>query len=162
MTLLVATTSREDTLVGMRNLIFLSSILSVSVSCTATTVTDTSDQVLPFCEKMEDANSYVIDDGGNSTTSGTVEGRVITDESESLHDPQWVGYLDYTVDNIDVGGTQQQGETQQDGSFVEVLGAGHWNFKISASQAGYSCANELEFLVEAGRTTQLCIDVNCI
>ena len=146
----------------MRTPTLIFSLLALSLACTSSTDTDSSEPVLPFCEKMEDGNSYVIEDGGSSTTSGTVEGRVITDESENLHDPQWVGYLDYTVDNTDVGGTQQQGETQQDGSFIEVLGEGHWNFKISATQAGYSCANELEFLVEAGRTTQLCIDVNCI
>jgi hypothetical protein len=146
----------------MRNLIYILSLSTGSMACTNTTTGDSSEPVLPFCEKMEDANSYVVEDGSDSTTSGTVEGRIITDESDDLHDPQWVGFLDYTVDNTDVGGTQQQGETSQDGSFIEVLGEGHWNFKISATQAGYSCSNELEFLVEAGGTTQVCVDVNCI
>ena len=146
----------------MRNSIFILSLPFFSLSCTNTTSEDSSEPVLPFCEKMEDANSYVIEEGEGSTTSGTVEGRVITDESEDLHDPQWVGFLDYTVDNTDVGGTQQQGETEMDGSFIEVLGEGHWNFKISATQAGFSCSNELEFLVQAGGTTLVCVDVNCL
>jgi len=132
------------------------------IGCSGTVDEDSAEPVLPFCEKMEDANSSVIDLGGGSASSGSVVGRVITDESQDLHDPQWVGFLDYTIDNTDVGGTQQQGETQQDGSFVEVLGAGHWKFKISATQAGYSCSNEVEFLVEAENTTQICVDVNCI
>ena len=66
------------------------------------------------------------------------------------------------MDNIDVGGTQQQGTTNQDGGFTEVLGAGNWNFKISANQAGLTCANEVAFLVEAGQTTDLCVDINCL
>ena len=111
---------------------------------------------------MEDADTFLISDGGDSSSSGTVEGRLITDESSDLHDPQWVGFLDYTIDNIDVGGTQQQGETQQDGSFIEVLGAGNWNFKISATVAGYTCANEVAFSVEAGRSTEICIDIDCL
>jgi len=146
----------------MRHIIYNFSLAAGLMGCTGSVDTDSSEPSLPFCEKMDDANSYVIEDGGSSTTSGTVEGRVITDESEDLHDPQWVGYLDYTVDNTDVGGTQQQGETDQDGSFVEVLGEGHWKYKISATMAGYTCSNELEFLVQAGGTTQVCIDVNCI
>ena len=137
-------------------------LLCLAGACTSSTIVDTGVPYLPFCEKMEDANSHGIEVGGGSGTSGSVIGRVITDESQDLHDPQWVGFLDYTIDNIDVGGTQQQGETQQDGAFVEVLGAGNWRFKISATQAGFTCANEIEFQVESGNTTQVCVDVNCI
>ena len=131
-------------------------------ACTDSSDPDSGEPYLPFCEKMEDANSHGIEEGGGSGTSGSVIGRVITDESQDLHDPQWVGFLDYTIDNIDVGGTQQQGETQQDGAFVEVLGAGNWRFKISTTQAGFTCSNEIEFQVESGNTTQVCVDVNCI
>ena len=60
-----------------------------------------------------------------------------------------------------LGGTQQQGRTDQDGSFQEVLGAGTWRFKHSAEKSGYSCANTVDFEVEGGNTTWICIDANC-
>ena len=151
----------EDTLFAMKNMSLVAITLPCWVACTASSNEDSSEDVLPFCEKMEDADTFVIADGGDSTSSGVVEGRLITDESTDLHDPQWAGFLDYTIDNTDVGGTQQQGETQQDGSFIEVLGAGI-NFKISATVAGHNCANEVAFSVgRVGRLKSVLILTVC-
>ena len=141
----------------------LFALLPLLAACPAPeSETDAPDTApIAFCETMDDADSYYIEEGGGNGSSGKVIGRLITDVTGSLHDPNLVANVDYTIDNLDVGGTQQQGRTDQDGSFQEVLGEGTWRFKHSAEKSGYSCANTVDFEVEGGNTTWLCIDANC-
>lgn len=122
---------------------------------------DTASYILPFCESMDDSDTYLIETGGGSGASGVVIGRLVTDESDDIHDPNFVADVEYTLENIDVGGTQQQGETDDSGYFKEILGEGNWLLKLSAFKASLDCLNEISFNVEAGNTTDLCIDVHC-
>ena len=78
-----------------------------------------------------------------------------------MHDPNYVADVEYTLENTDVGGTQQQGQTDSEGYFTEVLGEGNWLLKLSAFKGSLDCLNEISFRVEGGNTTELCIDVHC-
>ena len=78
---------------------------------------------------------YEIESGGGSGASGAVAGHMLTDESDDIHDPNFVADVEYTLENTDVGGTQQQGQTDGDGYFTEILGEGNWLLKLSAIRA---------------------------
>lgn len=122
---------------------------------------DTSAADLPFCEKVMDANTQEGAEGGGNGASGYVFGRLLTDVTEDLHDPQFVAFVEYALENTDVGGAQRQGESDQEGTFTEYLGEGNWHIRISAFKGGYHCNTEMDFTVAAGDTTNLCIDMQC-
>ena len=122
---------------------------------------DTGPTIDGFCFDMADADTTEVVDGGPSGASGLLEGFLITDESEDLRDPSLVVNVDYTIENLDVGGAPLQGKSDSDGSFKETLGAGTWLLRLSDSKGGYTCTNSIEFAVEAERVTRMCLDVGC-
>lgn len=134
----------------------------VMTACNATS-TDTGEGALPYCESMDDADSYHVEEDGGSGSSGVVRGWLITDVSDGgLHDPNFVASIDYTLEPVPTGGVQTQDKTDQDGFFQKTLGEGDWLWKHSASKSGYTCANEFQFEVVAGDTTEVCIDARCL
>jgi len=140
----------------------IGAVLAYSVGCIAPKDnSDSGGAATGYCEAMTDANTSYVEYGGGSSSSGLVYGRLITDESDDIHDPNFVGFVEYTLESVDVGGSQTPGETEMDGDFAETLGAGTWLYKLSDTRPPYTCSNEYEFEVEAGDTTYLCIDVNC-
>jgi hypothetical protein len=114
-----------------------------------------------FCYSMADADTTLVEEGGGSGASGLLDGRLITDESDDFRDPALVVNVDYTIQNLDVGGSPLLGKTDSQGSFVESLGDGTWLLRLSDSKGGYTCRNEIEFAIEAGNTTRMCLDVAC-
>lgn len=119
--------------------------------------------VLPFCYDIADADTFVIDQGGGDPGSGQVVARLITDSSASgdVRDPQFVAQMDYTMENLDVGGAPQAGKTDQDGAFTEEVGAGNWRISISGTKAGLYCENSIDISVEDGNTTRVCLATAC-
>ena len=114
-----------------------------------------------FCFGMDDADSWTLEDLDNDPSSGQIWGRLATDESDDIRDPNLVAYVDYTLQSIDVGGSAQRGETDDGGEFEERVGAGQWRLRLSGIKGGYQCNNDLELTVEAGKMTVLCVDVGC-
>jgi hypothetical protein len=115
----------------------------------------------PFCRDMADADTTEIDVGGGDPGSGQVIGQLITDDGSDVDDPLIVGQMDYTLENLDVGGPPRAGRTGQTGDFTEEVGAGNWRLSISGTKAGLSCQNQLDIVVEDGNTTRVCIDTKC-
>ncbi len=117
---------------------------------------------LPFCLAMEDASGFELEPlEQDDPASGEIWARVITDEGSSLDDPQFVAGVTYTLENVDVQGAPQVGETDAGGEFTKRVGAGTWVLRLDARQGTYNCSNELELTVEAGMRTVVCIDVGC-
>lgn len=114
-----------------------------------------------FCYSMADADSTIIEDGGGAGASGLLDGRLITDESEDIRDPALVVNVDYTVENLNTGGSPISGQSDSEGKFTESLGEGDWLLRLSDSKGGYTCRNEIQLVVEPGNTTRLCLDVSC-
>lgn len=122
---------------------------------------DTSQSIDAYCFDMADADTFEIIEGGPEGASGVLEGFLITDETDDLRDPAIVVNVDYTIENLDTGGSPKQGKTGSDGSFNETLGAGTWLLRLSDSKGGFTCRNEIEFQIEAERVTRMCLDVGC-
>ena len=121
-----------------------------------------TDIELPFCFTFDDADSYELDDLDEpDPASGEIWGRLVTDESDDVDDPSFVAFVEYTLENVDVQGAPQLGETDDEGEFTERVGAGTWLLQLSARQGSYTCANELELVVEPGKLTVACVDVGC-
>lgn len=157
-----------DTLHLMRRILLPSrfavalAVAALSSSCAdKSTTTSDSGVVVPFCRDMADADTTTIDVGGGDPGSGQVIGQLITDDGGDVDDPLIVGQMDYTMENLDVGGPPRAGRTGQNGDFTEEVGAGNWRLSISGTKAGLSCQNQLEIVVEDGNTTSVCIDTLC-
>ncbi len=114
-----------------------------------------------FCFSMDDANDWVFEDLDDDPSSGQVWGRLVTDESTDLFDPNLVAFVDYTLQNTDVGGSAQRWSTDENGEFEERVGEGSWRLRLSAIKGGYHCENDIEVPVEAGKLTVVCVDVGC-
>jgi len=125
------------------------------------TLTDDTSTTTEYCYSLDDKNTHFIDTGGGDGASGKLYGRLVTDKAEDLHDPNFVANVEYTLQSLDVGGSQQTGETTSEGDFVETLGAGSWLIKVADQRQGYSCQNDYEFTIEAGDTTRMCLDLAC-
>jgi hypothetical protein len=114
-----------------------------------------------FCFDIEDADTWQMEPLDNDPSSGQIWGRLVTDQSDDIRDPNLVAFVDYTLQSVDVGGSAQRGETDDGGEFEERVGAGTWRLRLSAIKGGYHCDNDLEIPVEAGKLTVLCLDVGC-
>jgi hypothetical protein len=115
----------------------------------------------PFCFTMDDAESFELVAYDDDPSSGRIEGRLVTDESADVHDPQLVAFVAYTLTNLDVGGSPQLGETDIEGKLFERVGEGNWQLQLSAAKGAYDCENSIDLVVEAGQQTNLCVDVAC-
>lgn len=122
---------------------------------------DTGTANQPFCYIAADADTHYIDAGGGAGASGKLFGLLLTDRAEDLHDPNFVAYVEYTLESVDFGGSQLIGESSPEGDFVETLGAGTWRIQVADSKMGYTCQNTYEFDIAAGDTTFLCLDMAC-
>ena len=114
-----------------------------------------------FCFGMEDSNDWMFEELDEDPSSGQIWGRLVTDESDDLYDPNLVAFVDYTLQNIDVGGSAQRWSTDENGEFEERVGEGNWRLRLSAIKGGYRCENDIEVPVKAGQLTVLCVDVGC-
>lgn len=135
-------------------------VLSCGCATKGAAVTDSA-SAGPFCRDMADADTTEIDPGGGDPGSGQVIGQLITDDGSDVDDPLIVGQMDYTLENLDVGGPPRAGRTGQTGDFTEEVGAGNWRLSISGTKSGLSCQNQLDIVVEDGNTTRVCVDTKC-
>ena len=89
----------------------------------------------PFCETYGEANSSLLTeepiDGPSGLISGTLVQGVVTDP----HDPQYVAFVDYLLENLDVGGQPTVGRTNAEGRFTATLGPGNWRTVLSSSKS---------------------------
>jgi hypothetical protein len=136
-------------------------IFSLLFACTDAAVDDTA-EVEVFCDSMATANQWKVEAGGADKVSGLVYGRLITDQSDDPRDPNFVAFVEYTLKNTDVGGVQIPGESDVNGDFVEMLGAGAWEITIAAVKNGWTCNNKVDFEVAPDSTTWLCLDMQCL
>lgn len=114
-----------------------------------------------FCETLEDGGQQRVVDGTGDAASGNLEIRLVTDESVDAHDPLFVAFRPYTLENIDQGGVQTTGKTTGDGLVEEVLGAGTWAFDAAYTRGSTTCLASLDVEVEAGMTTEACPIMSC-
>lgn len=114
-----------------------------------------------FCESLDDADTYYIEDGGGNGASGLIDGRIITSYGDDLHEITLVGRLDYTLESVTSGGSPQLEETDEYGDFQATVGEGTWRIQASLSSAGRSCSADYEFPVVGSKTTYVCVELAC-
>lgn len=137
----------------------------LAVACTNGDAPQDSEDILqaePFCVTYDEAGSVLMEDGLDPTaSSGRVVGQLITGVVTDPHDPVFVSFVDYILENVDVGGLPTVGRTDADGFFTESLGPGTWHFKTSGHQSSYYCAADQTFTISAAKLTRVCVDMNC-
>ena len=136
--------------------------LSLLLALGCTPVRDSAEPLPAFCEDASGGDEWRFEGTGGGSTSGTFEGSLITDAAAEVDDPDYVAYIQYTVENVDVGGTtQQSGNTDNYGYFTSSGAAGTWLFQAGTTVAGQPCNAEMEFEVEVGQNTTICPLLRC-
>lgn len=147
----------------MRN--YCLALIPLAMACSDSDVPEDSYEIIeaePFCVDYSEAGDVTMDDGVNTdSTSGRVFGQLVTGVVVDPHDPVFVSFVDYIVENVDMGGLPTVGRTDGEGHFTESLGPGHWHFKTSGHQGAYYCAADQDFTINAGQLTRVCVDMNC-
>ena len=138
-------------------------VLVLAASGCATSAVDTAVEDPPFCESLADAGKTVSEDGSDASEgSGTLELRVITDQSDDIFDPLYVAYRAYALEPSETGGVQTTGTTSGDGLVERKLGAGDWDFEATWTRGSTTCTATMEALtVDSGRTTHACVLLTC-
>ena len=114
-------------------------VLTLLVACSSDAA-DGSDTGIPleehpFCEDYSEANTAEVEQLGDGSGSGYALGQMVQGVVQDPHDPAYVGFVDYILDNVNSGGVQTLGRTDQEGRFNETLGPGQWHIKTSGHQA---------------------------
>lgn len=123
---------------------------------------DSAEEEVPFCYSLEDGDDWKLDGTGGGSTSGTFTGRLITDAAEDYDDGSFVANIEYTVENIDVGGTTQTRDRTDSGGYFEGSGAaGTWRFMAGAIVDNRTCNADMTFEVEVGNNTTVCAVLSC-
>lgn len=138
-------------------------LLSYLLACTSSNITNESDTAPKgFCSDLEDGNLSQVEAGGGSSGSGDLEMRLITTEDVDQRNPLYIAFKDYTLENIDMGGIQQTGQTTGDGlAFANGLGPGNWLFVASFARGSRICKAELTVELKASSTTMGCAVMSC-
>lgn len=140
-------------------------MLTLLLACTGPTApgVDSADTAIfdDFCSVYAEAGTTQLEDGSADSTSGQVSGQFVQGVLADARDPQFVAFVDYLLENVDVGGQATRGRTDADGRFTATLGGGNWEIKTSGHQGSYYCAQESTFAIVAGKVTLLCVDMNC-
>lgn len=129
--------------------------------CGPTTSDSDSAAAVEPCETLEDAGTQETVEGGGNSTSGLLLITVLTDESTDAHDPLYVAFRPYTLENIETGGVQQTGKTSGDGLVEETLGEGTWAFDAAYTRGSTTCLASLDVTIAAGQTTTACPLMSC-
>jgi hypothetical protein len=115
-----------------------------------------------FCSTLDDGGTYEVEEGvGGNATSGQVEVRLITDEADSVNDPLYVAFKDFSLQNMESGGVQTIGKTTGDGLVSELVGAGQWAFQASWARGSTLCMANLELPSQPNDTTHGCAVMSC-
>lgn len=136
--------------------------LFAAVACTDDSAKTDDSSTGPWCDSMDAADTSYIEGTAGSATSGVASGRFITDASGDLHDPSLIGNIEFQLQNLDAGGTNIDGETDDYGEWSRTLGEGSWQVLSTGTRSGYHCAADLTFEVTAGKETILCINAGCV
>ena len=88
--------------------------------------------------------------------------RIITTEDLDIRNPLYIAFKDYTLENVDMGGIQQTGQTSGDGiATVQGLGPGNWLFVASFARGSKICKAEMTVELKAAATTHGCAVMDC-
>ena len=146
----------------MNSKTFLLTLPMISLACGEPEKDETGMYMQPFCTTLTDGNLYRFEGSGGGSTSGTFTGRLITDASTDVGDLGYVANVSYSLENIDVGGTTQRiGRTDSAGYFSDSGAAGTWEFSAGAVVDAKNCVADLQFEVEVGRNTSVCVLLTC-
>lgn len=123
---------------------------------------DTGTVVLEFCDAITDGGQSSVEAVGGSAASGDLVMTVITNESVDVHDPMYVAFKEYTLENVALGGVATTGTTTGDGlAPVSNLGAGEWTFEATYSRGSSLCSALITLDVVANSTTTGCVVMTC-
>jgi hypothetical protein len=114
-----------------------------------------------FCSTLADGGTYVQENTGGTSTSGSLHIRVLTSESTDPNDPLYVAFKDFTLENVDSGGVKTTGKTSGDGLVDLTLGAGNWHFSAAYTRGSLTCLAELDIPLAANTTTNGCPIMTC-
>ena len=134
----------------------------VACSDTSAPVDTAVTETHPFCDLVTDGGSTISDAAGGNESAGDLVIRVITSESVDPHDPLYVAFKDYTLENIDMGGVASTGKTSGDGIVsVNNLGPGDWAFRATWSRGSAICEASATLPVVAATTLYGCPVMSC-
>jgi hypothetical protein len=142
----------------------LSAALLLTVACDGNAAATDSDMAPPpFCTVAEhDGEMWLDETSAAASGSGSLDLRVITDQSEDVNDPFYVAYRNYTLEPTETGGVQTTGTTSGDGLVQKTLGAGIWTFEATWTRGSTTCLATTEaLLIESGQTTHACVVLTC-
>jgi hypothetical protein len=123
---------------------------------------ETGDPTTEFCSTLDDGNTY--EDYGSAEVgagSGSLNARVITDQSEEVRDPFYVAYRPYTLEPVETGGVQTKGSTTGDGLVEKTLGVGNWDFEVTWTRGSTTCVAAMQFPILEQQTTRVCVVMTC-
>lgn len=132
------------------------------VACSTYTA-DSAEEEPEFCSDPSFGGLYETTDGSEAGTgSGTLNIRVITDQSDDPYDPYYVAYRAYALEPTEVGGVQTTGTTTGDGLVSKNVGAGLWSFEATWTRGSTTCSAVATGIpVEEGKTTSACVVLTC-
>jgi hypothetical protein len=114
-----------------------------------------------FCATLDDSDQYRVDAGSTSTSGGDLVLRLLSVQTEDPADPQWISFVDYTLEPTSTTGAQTPGRTSGDGLVERPLGQGAWLFKASKPRGSSACVARIEFPIDSGQTTRACAVMRC-
>ena len=138
-------------------------VLLLVLGCTSASGNNESDTgPSGFCSVLDDGNTSVVEDGGGNAGAGDLEMRMLTTEDVDNRNPLYIAFKDYTLENVDMGGIQQTGQTSGDGiANARGLGPGNWLFVASFARGSHICKAELTVELKAASTTHGCAVMTC-
>ena len=142
----------------------LAPILVLLAACPdpVTGTDDTGTVLLEFCDAITDGGESTVEGVGGSDASGDLVMTVITNESVDVHDPMYVAFKEYTLENVALGGVATTGTTSGDGlAPVSNLGAGEWAFEATYSRGSSLCSAVMTVSVVPNSTTTGCVVMTC-
>lgn len=114
-----------------------------------------------FCATLDDSDQYRVDPGASTESGGDLVLRVLNAQTDDPYDPQWIAFVDYTLEPTSTTGAQTPGRTSGDGLVERPLGQGTWLFKASKPRGSSACLAQIEFPLDSGQTTRACAVMRC-
>lgn len=137
-------------------------LLLLTAACDTNAGLD-SDTAPEFCTVVEHDGEMWLDATSDAATgSGSLDLRVITDQSDDVNDPYYVAYRNYALEPAETGGVQTTGTTSGDGLVQKTLGAGVWTFEATWTRGSVTCVAATDaLLINSGETTHACVVLTC-
>lgn len=129
----------------------------ISLACKSNINEEDFERLDLFCDTPEEAFFGEYVQGETQNGSGKLHAQLMSD-ADYPRDLTYIAKATYILENLDVGGGEDEGQANAIGTIDTIRGEGNWFMRIEGPTG---CLGEVSFEIIAEQTLNICVPLTC-